>query len=302
MKKTALSLFLAASVFGLAACNDAEDNVIATSKLGDITQNELYEEMKVSNGKSAFQQIMIGKALESEYSVSDKEVEAEFKANKDELGENFEATLAQYGYTEESFKKAIKLDLLQQKALIEGVEVSEDEIKAQFDVVNKEVNARHILVADEATAKEVLEKLNAGGDFAALAKEYSSDGSAESGGDLGWFGTGKMVAEFEEVAFSLEKNKISEPIKTQYGYHILEVLDTRSKDLKYEDEKADIEKQLKLAKADQAALMTKIADMLKDANVKISDKELKTALDDLLASSSSEASTDEKEDSDKSEK
>lgn len=302
MKKTALSLFLAASVFGLAACNDAEDNVIATSKLGDITQNELYEEMKVSNGKSAFQQIMIGKALESEYSVSDKEVEAEFKANKDELGENFEATLAQYGYTKESFKKAIKLDLLQQKALIEGVEVSEDEIKAQFDVVNKEVNARHILVADEATAKEVLEKLNAGGDFAALAKEYSSDGSAESGGDLGWFGTGKMVAEFEEVAFSLEKNKISEPIKTQYGYHILEVLDTRSKDLKYEDEKADIEKQLKLAKADQAALMTKIADMLKDANVKISDKELKTALDDLLASSSSEASTDEKEDSDKSEK
>ena len=302
MKKTALSLFLAASVFGLAACNDAEDNVIATSKLGDITQNELYEEMKVSNGKSAFQQIMIGKALESEYSVSDKEVEAEFKANKDELGENFEATLAQYGYTEESFKKAIKLDLLQQKALIEGVEVSEDEIKAQFDVVNKEVKARHILVADEATAKEVLEKLNAGGDFAALAKEYSSDATAESGGDLGWFGTGKMVAEFEEVAFSLEKNKISEPIKTQYGYHILEVLDTRSLDLKYEDEKADIEKQLKLAKADQAALMTKIADMLKDANVKISDKELKTALDDLLASSSSEASTDEKEDSDKSEK
>jgi peptidyl-prolyl cis-trans isomerase D len=89
----------------------------------------------------------------------------------------------------------------------------------------EEVWARHILVADEATAKDISTQLAAGADFATLAAKYSIDtGSKDKGGDLGWFARGKMVAEFEKAAFSMKVGEISQPIKSTYGYHIIQVL------------------------------------------------------------------------------
>jgi len=89
----------------------------------------------------------------------------------------------------------------------------------------EEVWARHILVADEATAKDISAQLAAGADFASLAAKYSIDtGSKDKGGDLGWFPRGKMIAEFEKTAFSLKVGEISQPIKSTYGYHIIQVL------------------------------------------------------------------------------
>ena len=102
-----------------------------------------------------------------------------------------------------------------------------DENKDSF-AQTKQVKASHILVEDEETAKEVQEKLDNGEDFAELAKEYSTDtASAESGGDLGFFGEGSMVAEFEEAAFSMKVDEISDPVKSDYGYHIIKVTDTK---------------------------------------------------------------------------
>lgn len=93
-----------------------------------------------------------------------------------------------------------------------------------------EVAARHILVDNEEKAKELLAKINAGGDFAALAKENSSDtGSKDNGGLLGYFGPGQMVPEFEAVAFKMIKGQVSEPVKTKFGWHIIKLEDRRRK-------------------------------------------------------------------------
>jgi foldase protein PrsA len=293
MKKTVLSFTLAASVLALGACsNDSADNseVIATSKVGDITQNDLYEEMKSSIGDQAFQLLMIEKVLDSKYDVTKEEVEAQLKADKEQLGENFEAMIAQQGYTEESYKKYLELNLLQEKALIEDVDVTEEEVKAEYENIKNEINARHVLVADEATAKKVKSELESGKDFAEVAKEYSTEPAAQqSGGELGWFGKGAMVPEFEEAAFALEKNVISDPVQSQHGFHIIEVTDKRTIKESYEDKKAELEKQLKLEKADTSTLLTKVSKMMKDADIKIKDEDLKTALDQFLNASDAPA-------------
>jgi peptidyl-prolyl cis-trans isomerase C len=94
----------------------------------------------------------------------------------------------------------------------------------------QEVRARHILVPSEAEANAVLVEIQKGTDFAELAKQKSKDpGAAAQGGDLGYFTKDQMVPEFAEVAFKLDKGKVSEPVKTQFGWHIIKVEDKRSK-------------------------------------------------------------------------
>jgi len=87
------------------------------------------------------------------------------------------------------------------------------------------IKCSHILVQKQSEAIAILDKIRQGEKFGKLAKELSIDsGSAKRDGNLGYFGRGKMVKEFETVAFSLEVGKISEPVKTQYGYHIIKRL------------------------------------------------------------------------------
>jgi peptidyl-prolyl cis-trans isomerase C len=91
----------------------------------------------------------------------------------------------------------------------------------------EEVHARHILVPTEDEAKAILAQLKGGADFAALAKEKSKDPGAAEGGDLGYFTKEQMVPEFAEVAFKLGKGQLSDPVKTQFGWHIIKVEDKR---------------------------------------------------------------------------
>jgi peptidyl-prolyl cis-trans isomerase C len=93
----------------------------------------------------------------------------------------------------------------------------------------EEVHARHILVATEDEAKAIIAELKKGADFATLAKEKSKDPGAAEGGDLGWFTKDQMVPEFAEVAFKLQKGQISDPVHTQFGWHIIKVEDRRTK-------------------------------------------------------------------------
>ena len=93
----------------------------------------------------------------------------------------------------------------------------------------QEVHARHILVATEGEAKDIAAQLKSGADFATLAKQKSKDPGAAEGGDLGYFTKDQMVPEFAEAAFKLEKGQISDPIKTQFGWHIIKLEDKRVK-------------------------------------------------------------------------
>jgi len=130
---------------------------------------------------------------------------------------NYLDSLKSYGFTQKDLDKVIGSSLYQQKVM--------DAITADLKPEQEQVWARHILVSDEATAQTIETDLSNGEDFGKLAAQYSSDtGSAQQGGDLGWFGKGTMDATFETAAFSLQVGQISQPIQTQFGYHIIQVL------------------------------------------------------------------------------
>jgi peptidyl-prolyl cis-trans isomerase C len=120
-----------------------------------------------------------------------------------------------------------------------------------------EVRARHILVETEDKAKEILAKLKAGGDFAELAKAESKDPGSADGGDLGYFTEDQMVKEFAEVAFKLDKGALSDPVKTQFGWHIIKSEDKREKPLPtFEQVKDQIESYV--VRKSQAELVGKL--------------------------------------------
>ena len=284
MKKWLLPTVLTASLITLGACSGDSEAVVET-KSGNITKDELYTALKEANGEQVLQNLVYEKVLSEKYKVTDKELEKRVEEIKAELGDNFEMALAQYGYEDEDdFKEQMKLPLMQEKAAIKDIKVTEEEMKEYYENIKPEIHARHILVEDEKTAKDLKAKIDAGESFEELAKQNSTDeGSKESGGDLGWFGSGKMVAEFEEAAYALEVGKVSEPVQSEYGYHIIEVLDKKEKK-SYEDMKKEIEYEVKVSKIDSETIQKVMEEELKSADVKVKDKELK----DAIASDSSE--------------
>lgn len=137
--------------------------------------------------------------------------------------ENYQQTVKNLtenlSFSEKDLRQLIKDQLLRQKL--------QDAVLAELGVeqTQEQVWARHILVPDQAMANVVLERLNNGEDWSALAAELSTDESNKNrGGDLGWFGRGMMVKEFEDAAFSLQVGEISQPVQTSFGWHIIQVL------------------------------------------------------------------------------
>jgi len=233
----------------------SSDETVATVGDEKITKDELYEVLVQSAGQEALTAMIDDKvvALELEkenVSVSDKEVDAELAIYVENAGgqEAFDAALKQNTMTEKEFKANI-IDYLSIRKIIEPrIEITDEDIKAYFeenkDSFNEEeqVAASHILVADEATANKVAKKLADGEDFATLAEEFSTDTmSAENGGELGLFPRGKMVPEFEEVAFSMKVDAISDPVKTEHGYHLIKVTDKKAaKEAVFSERKEEI--------------------------------------------------------------
>ncbi|SFA47264.1 foldase protein PrsA [Anoxybacillus pushchinoensis] len=274
MKKWTVAMS-AAAMLALSACNNGSEVVVET-KAGNITKEELYNEMKERFGKDVLRDLVHEKVLSKKFKVTDEELNKEIENLKEMYGMQYDLAVQQNG--EEVIRNMVKLDLLRQKAAMEDMKVTDEELKEYYDEYKPKVKASHILVDDEKTAKEIKAKLEKGEDFAKLAKEYSKDtGSAQNGGDLGWFGPGKMVEEFEKAAYALNKGEISEPVKTQFGYHIIKVTDKEEKK-SFDEMKEQIEYEVKKSKLDASKVQSKLDQLMKDANVEIKDKSLKDAL------------------------
>lgn len=160
--------------------------------------------------------------------------------------------------------------------------VTPDEVKARYEkeiaaiTPEDEIRARHILVKTEEEAKAIIKDLDAGKDFIEIAKEKSTDPNKSEGGDLGYFGKGRMVPEFEAAAFALEKGAYSkEPVKTQFGFHVIKIEDKRKQQPPALDQ---VEPQVR-----QLVMRDKYLELLAKAKaaapVDIQDATLKTAYD-----------------------
>ncbi len=258
------------SILLLSACGNSDN--LATSKSGNLTQEEFNKELREIAGKPVLQQVMLDKILLDKYKVSDDEAKKKVEELKKQMGDNFKTDLTQLGAKDEDdLKTNIKTQIAFEKAV--KASVTEKEMK---DYYKPKLKASHILVKDEKTAKEIKEKLNNGEDFAALAKQYSEDpGSKEKGGELPEFGPGEMDSKFEEAAYKLEAGQVSDPIKSSYGYHIIKL--TEKKELKpFDQEKDNIRKELEQKRSqDQQWQQQFFKDLFKKADIKITDKDLK---------------------------
>lgn len=144
---------------------------------------------------------------------------------------------SKYGWSLEKYTKKVIIPIILEKKLSDAFQDSENEEYTKYGN-EEQIRARHILFTiDEGQqdhevynlAKEVLKEIKDGGDFATLAGKYGTDGTSSVGGDLGWFGEGVMIPEFEDAVFSLAVDELyGEPLKTKFGYHIIEKTGERS--------------------------------------------------------------------------
>ncbi len=174
------------------------------------------------------QRLILQTAAQEGITVSDEEVEASIQALVQEIGEEaFRQHLTDQGMSEDEFREALRREMIASRMM--------EKIAATVPTHGPEVHARHILVASEAEAQQLLQQLKAGADFATLAQQYSIDESTRNnGGDLGTFPRGTLtLPEVEEVAFSLQPGQISEIVHSAWGYHIIQVLD-RIEDAEYD--------------------------------------------------------------------
>lgn len=288
-----------------AAAKEIGKDAIAIVNGEKISKEDYKKEMSFygamlasrQNLKNSIVQMMVQDKLISDdmkankIEIADKDVNDAFLNSVKQFGgqEQFDKMLDDYNMDVEKFKETVRKDLMYQKHkewFTKEHPVTDEEIKEYFED-NKDQfakrDASHILVEDEKTAKEIKEKLDKGEDFAELAKEYSKDSAnAENGGNLGTFSKGQMVKEFEDAVFNLKEGEISEPVKTQFGYHIIKLN-------KVADSIDDNKEAITNALTDK-----KYADYIKELNEKANVVTESTATENKDNDSEEEKETEEK--------
>ncbi len=230
---------------------------LVTDGIG-VTPDEVQESFRYKNEKVKISYVVLKpEDLAGKVDVSDADLAAYFEKNK-----------AKYTVPEKRVVQYARLDF---SALRQRAQVSEDDERADYNAhidlyrVEDRVHVAHILFKTvgktdaeveeiRKKAKDVLQKVKHGGDFAALAKQYSDDTSKDSGGDIGWIARGQTVPEFEQAAFTLQPGTTSDLVKTQYGFHIIHVLERQVARTKTFDEvRPQIEGDLQEQRAEQLA-------------------------------------------------
>jgi foldase protein PrsA len=223
--------------FSGCASNSSGGGDIATVNDQHVTKADFDRRLESSPTAKQVLTQMVQQALIDQYGKDQNIVIPQADVDKKEAdikskypAGQFDQILKQQGLTEADVQTILRQQLIIEKAVAPSVHVTDADIKAYFDKNHAQldkpaqVRARHILVADEATANTVEAKLKAGGNFADLAKQYSTDPSTkDKGGELGFFGVGQMVKPFSDAAFSLPVGAISAPVKSPFGWHIINV-------------------------------------------------------------------------------
>lgn len=186
----------------------------------------------------------------------------------------------------ERFKKDAMLEILLKREVEDKAKVEESELKAYYDAnpeefrLNEEVRASHILVKTEEEAREVIKKIKEGADFGKLAAEHSLDPeTSKREGDLGYFGRGRLNPEFEKAAFKLKEGEISEPVKTNFGYHIIKLTGRKRGQLVEYPKVTEILRQ-RLTREKQKKIFEEwIAGLRKESKININEQALKSLIE-----------------------
>ena len=180
------------------------------------------------------------------------------------LGQSIEQLSAGSLATLENEERALRASEVIQT--ISESDVTEEAVEAAYQETYveggsaSEFNAAHILVPTEEEALAIIEELEGGADFATVAQEKSTGPSGPRGGDLGWFGLGQMVPPFEAAVIAMEAGSISDPVQTQFGWHVIKLNDSRFPTL--ESVRADLITQLR-----QVAIESRVAELTEGANI-----------------------------------
>lgn len=243
---------------------------IAGRPVKEIVQEELLENM-------IREKLIIAYVADSGYSASEADVQEAYDNFKEvlETDEETKAFYDEMNFDDGFIKNQIESQFIAEEfnSMIR-TEVEKDEAKLDemYETETVLVSASHILVNDDATIAVIQEKLAAGEDFAELATEYSQDpGSASNGGSLGYFPRGKMVPEFEDVAFGLEIGGVSQPVQSQFGFHIIKVDDVQTiRDLEAtgaSEEEIEVYKKSIVDSLSRTAYAEKVKELLESAEV-----------------------------------
>ena len=268
----AIGIIAASAIFLLAGLNKEE--VVATVNGEEIEQDALYEQMVKTNGAEALDlmisnEIIRQEAEEADITISQEELDAELAEYEARYGgaEELEAAIKESGLTIEDLKNDMKNFLKIEKLIGPDIEITDEAIETYFKENQEslgqtaQVEASHILTETKEQAEEAAKKLAEGGEFAELAAEYSIDkATAENGGELGSFKKGEMAPAFEQAAFGMEIDGISEPVETEFGFHIIKVTDkTEATEATLEDSQEQI-KEILFKEALNAKYATWIAE------------------------------------------
>lgn len=255
--------------------NEIYGDTIWTQEVQGQTVKEMVKEQLLDS--MVKEQLIMAYVKKSGYELKTSEVEDSYAkfmeaVNKDEKTKTY---YAEKGIDETFIKKQIEAQFMKEEfdTLIKAdLEKDQAKLEDMYKTYPIQIRASHILVSDEAKAKELLKKINAGEDFAKLAKDNSVDtGSAKNGGDLGLFPRGVMVAEFEQAAFALKVGEVSQVVQSKYGYHIIKVTEIQTLDtLKAagaKDEEIEVYKRTILANLTNDETKAKIEELKKSAKI-----------------------------------